>query len=200
MSRGRSRAKNRVIDTRRKDESTGQKVQCSVSNGPCCNGTSCQFLGEETICEAASLCRNASHCSGSSAQCPQQALITGNIRCPNNSTCLDGEFTSVLPESHCFSRIASKFRFCWNTIHGNFTLFHQETVKVVSAHSTTSRGANRRPPDLRSCVKYFVSLPKQTNVRCYVIYKMRAVISKFLPVRHNRIAHGQVLLFTPTLD
>ncbi|XP_028968705.1 disintegrin and metalloproteinase domain-containing protein 10 [Galendromus occidentalis] len=65
-------------------------TQCSVSNGPCCDGTSCRFRAQGTLCEAESPCRESSHCTGDSAQCPPPLPKPNRIRCRDDATCLNG--------------------------------------------------------------------------------------------------------------
>ncbi|XP_072939687.1 disintegrin and metalloproteinase domain-containing protein 10 [Epargyreus clarus] len=69
-------------------------TQCSPSQGPCCNASSCQFVSarRNQTCRAAGECGHAAFCSGRSAECPAPRALPDRTHCNNGTQlCIKGE-------------------------------------------------------------------------------------------------------------
>ena len=55
---------------RKTDPRTRRKYECSPSEGPCCTGDTCSFLGSSTICSNELDCTFEQACNGKSPKCP----------------------------------------------------------------------------------------------------------------------------------
>ncbi|KAI8424135.1 hypothetical protein MSG28_002731 [Choristoneura fumiferana] len=62
-------------------------TQCSPSQGPCCNSSSCLFVSRsaDQTCREASECSHASTCSGRSAECPGPRPMANRTLCNNGN-------------------------------------------------------------------------------------------------------------------
>ncbi|XP_022649114.1 disintegrin and metalloproteinase domain-containing protein 10-like isoform X2 [Varroa destructor] len=63
--------------------------QCTVTDGACCNLTSCKFARHGTVCQAETKCHRAATCNGISAVCPEPRWKLNGTRC-GDASCMGG--------------------------------------------------------------------------------------------------------------
>ncbi|XP_077993198.1 disintegrin and metalloproteinase domain-containing protein 10-like [Glandiceps talaboti] len=65
---------------------------CSLSEGPCCESSTCQFKSTDVECRSQGECHNAASCSGDSVECPASQNIADSTLCEDGTqTCQAGE-------------------------------------------------------------------------------------------------------------
>ncbi|XP_053387850.1 disintegrin and metalloproteinase domain-containing protein 10-like isoform X3 [Mercenaria mercenaria] len=124
-------------------------AQCSPSQGPCCEESTCTFTAESAskVCRYAEDCFEEAKCNGTQAVCPQSVLAENGTYCNNYGfTCQKGE---------CAGSLCEKFNWteCFRT-GDTSTKEEQESLCKLGCLSNQSGGECVISSDRDLLVKY----------------------------------------------